>query len=69
MMRRCEDGLDVKLTRGLSVGVMRSTKCTKLTSNWDQVCNECREASKDESFKSDVQKVIDFDLMFELAYI
>jgi len=52
-----------------SAGVVRSTKCTKLTSNRDQVCNECRETSKDESFKSDVRKVIDFNLIFELAYI
>jgi hypothetical protein len=37
-----------------SAGVVRSTKCTRLTSSLDQVCSECREVSKDESFKSDV---------------
>lgn len=38
--------------------VVRSTRCTRLTSNADGVCNECREVSKDESFKADVRKVV-----------
>ena len=52
-----------------SAGVVRSTKCTRLTTNQDQVCDECREVSKDESFKSEVRKVIAFNSIFILMYI
>jgi hypothetical protein len=40
-----------------SAHVVRSTKCTRLTTNPDKICDECQEVSRDESFKSDVRKV------------
>jgi hypothetical protein len=40
-----------------SAYVVRSTKCTRLMTNRDEICDECHEVSRDESFKSDVRKV------------
>jgi hypothetical protein len=37
--------------------VVRSTKCSRLTSNEDGICEECRVVSEDESLKSDIRKV------------
>lgn len=45
-----------------SAEVVRSTRCEKLTTNPDKVCGECREVSKDESFKSDVRKVCQYTI-------
>jgi len=47
--------------------VVRSTRCTRLTSNMDTTCNKCHEVSKDESFKVDVRKVISYNIMFILT--
>jgi hypothetical protein len=47
--------------------VVRSTRCTRLTSNMDAICNECHEVSKDESFKADVRKVVSYYIMFILT--
>jgi hypothetical protein len=38
--------------------VVRSTKCARRTTKKDGVCKECRALSNDESFKSDLRKVI-----------
>jgi hypothetical protein len=40
-----------------SARVVRSTKCARLTTNRDEICDECHEVTRDESFKSDVRKV------------
>ena len=37
--------------------VVRSTKCTRLTSNTNAICDECHKVSEDESLKADVRKV------------
>lgn len=42
----------------IGLGVIRSTKCSKLTTNPDGICAECRAVSNDESLKSDIRKVI-----------
>jgi hypothetical protein len=42
----------------VGVKVVRSTKCAGTTTNKDDVCEECLAVSKDESFKSDVRKVV-----------
>ena len=41
-----------------SAGVVWSTKCTRLTSNLDQVCNECHKVFKDELFSILIQKFL-----------
>ena len=40
-----------------SARVVRLTKCSRLTTNQDEICDECHEVTRDESFKSDVRKV------------
>jgi hypothetical protein len=40
-----------------SAHVVRSTTCVRMTTNRDEICDECHEVSRDESFKSDVRKV------------
>ena len=40
-----------------SVHVVQSTKCARLMTNQDEICEECRKISRDESFKSVVRKV------------